>query len=258
MILAIDVGNTNVVLGCVENGKVIGTSRMNTVRNDLPNDYAIKMRQCFELDKIDADKIEGVIMSSVVPPVTEAIKIAVKKLLGLNCLVVGSGIKTGIDIKIDDPATAGPDLITGAVGALDKFEPPIIIVDMGTATTLFAVDQNRAFCGGAIIPGVKLSFSALSSGTSLLPVISVNKAPKKVISTNTVDCMESGAIFGTAAMVDGMVDRMEEELGKPVTVVATGGLAEHIIPYCKRKIEYDADLILHGLEIIYNKNKKRK
>lgn len=258
MILAIDVGNTNVVLGCVENGKVIGTSRMNTVRNDLPNDYAIKMRQCFELDNIDADKIEGVIMSSVVPPVTEAIKTAVKKLLGLNCLVVGSGIKTGIDIKIDDPATAGPDLITGAVGALDKFEPPIIIVDMGTATTLFAVDQNRAFCGGAIIPGVKLSFSALSSGTSLLPVISVNKAPKKVISTNTVDCMESGAIFGTAAMVDGMVDRMEEELGHPVTVVATGGLAEHIIPYCKRKIEYDADLILHGLEIIYNKNKKRK
>ena len=212
MILAIDVGNTNVVMGCVENGKVMGTSRMNTVRNDLPNDYAIKMRQCFELDNIDAKKIEGVIMSSVVPPVTEAIKIAVKKLLGLDCLVVGSGIKTGIDIKIDDPATAGPDLITGAVGALAKFEPPIVIIDMGTATTLFAVDGNRAFCGGAILPGVKLSYSALSSGTSLLPVISVNNAPKKVISTNTVDCMESGAIFGTAAMVDGMVDRMEAEL----------------------------------------------
>lgn len=258
MILAIDVGNTNVVMGCVENGKVMGTSRMNTVRNDLPNDYAIKMRQCFELDNIDSDKIEGVIMSSVVPPVTEAIKIAVKKLLGLDCLVVGSGIKTGIDIKIDDPATAGPDLITGAVGALAKFKPPIIIIDMGTATTLFAVDGNRAFCGGAIIPGVKLSYSALSSGTSLLPVISVNNAPKKVISTNTVDCMESGAIFGTAAMVDGMIDRMEAELGEPVTAVATGGIAGHIIPYCKRKIEYEPDLILYGLEIIYNKNKKRK
>lgn len=258
MILAIDVGNTNVVMGCVENGKVMGTSRMNTVRNDLPNDYAIKMRQCFELDNIDPDKIEGVIMSSVVPPVTEAIKIAVKKLLGLDCLVVGSGIKTGIDIKIDDPATAGPDLITGAVGALAKFEPPIVIIDMGTATTLFAVDGNRAFCGGAILPGVKLSYSALSSGTSLLPVISVNNAPKKVISTNTVDCMESGAIFGTAAMVDGMVDRMEAELGQPVTAVATGGIAGHIIPYCKREVKYEPDLILYGLEIIYNKNKKRK
>lgn len=258
MILAIDVGNTNVVMGCVENGKVLGTSRMNTVRNDLPNDYAIKMRQCFELDNIDSSKIEGVIMSSVVPPVTEAIKIAVKKLLGLDCLVVGSGIKTGIDIKIDDPATAGPDLITGAVGALAKFKPPIIIIDMGTATTLFAVDGNGAFCGGAIIPGVKLSYSALSSGTSLLPVISVNNAPKKVISTNTVDCMESGAIYGTAAMVDGMIDRMEAELGEHVTAVATGGIAGHIIPYCKRKIEYEADLILYGLEIIYNKNKKRK
>lgn len=258
MILAIDVGNTNVVMGCVENGKVMGTSRMNTVRNDLPNDYAIKMRQCFELDNIDPDKIEGVIMSSVVPPVTEAIKIAVKKLLGIECLVVGAGIKTGIDIKIDDPATAGPDLITGAVGALAKFEPPIVIIDMGTATTLFAVDGNRAFCGGAILPGVKLSYSALSSGTSLLPVISVNNAPKKVISTNTVDCMESGAIFGTAAMVDGMVDRMEAELGQPVTAVATGGIAGHIIPYCKREVKYEPDLILYGLEIIYNKNKKRK
>lgn len=258
MILTIDVGNTNVVLGCVENGKVIGTSRMATNRNDLPNDYAIKIRQCFELDGIDPDKIEGAIMSSVVPPVTEAIKEAIRKLLGMECLVVGAGIKTGIDIKIDDPGTAGCDLITGSVGALAKFKPPIIIIDMGTATTVIAVDKDSAFRGGAILPGVKLGYSALSSGASLLPVISINEAPKKVISSNTVDCMKSGAIFGTAAMVDGMIDRMEAELGEPVTAVATGGIAGHIIPYCKRRIEYEPDLILHGLEIIYNKNKKRK
>lgn len=256
MILAVDVGNTNVVLACLENGKAISMSRLATNRNDLASDYALKMRQSFELDNVDTDKIEGAIISSVVPPVTEAIKDAVKRLFGIDCLVVGSGIKTGINIKIDDPGTAGCDLITGAVGALAKYSPPIIIIDMGTATTMFALDKNGAFIGGSIAPGVKLSYSALSSGASLLPVISVNEAPKKVISTNTVDCMKSGAIFGTAAMIDGMIERMEEELGGEVTSVATGGLAGHIIPYCRKKIEYEPNLLLDGLQIIYDKNKK--
>lgn len=256
MLLAIDVGNTNVVLACIENGKIFSMSRLATNRNDLASDYALKIRQSFELDGVDTEKIEGAIISSVVPPVTEAIKAAVKKLLGIDCLVVGSGIKTGINIKIDDPGTAGCDLVTGAVGALAKYAPPIIIIDMGTATTMFALDKNGAFIGGSIAPGVKLSYSALSSGTSLLPVISINEAPRKVISTNTVDCMKSGAIFGTAAMVDGMIDRMEEELGGDVTAVATGGIAGHIIPYCRKKIEFEPNLLLDGLEIIYNKNKK--
>lgn len=258
MILAIDVGNTNVVLACLENGKTVSISRLATNRNDLASDYALKIRQSFELDNVDTEKIEGAIISSVVPPVTEAIKDAVKKLLGIDSLVVGSGIKTGINIKIDDPGTAGCDLITGAVGALSKYKPPIIIIDMGTATTMFALDKNGAFIGGSIAPGVKLSYSALSSGASLLPVISVNEAPKKVISTNTVDCMKSGAIFGTAAMIDGMIERMEQELGGDVTSVATGGLAGHIIPYCRKKIEYEPNLLLDGLQIIYDKNKKLK
>lgn len=256
MILAVDVGNTNVVLACLENGKTVSTSRYATNRDELASDYALKIRQSFELDKVDTDKIEGAIISSVVPPVTEAIKEAIKKLFGIDCLVVGAGIKTGINIKIDDPGQAGCDLITGSVGALAKYKPPIIIIDMGTATTMFALDKNGAFIGGSIIPGVKLSYSALSSGTSLLPVISVNEAPKKVISTNTVDCMKSGAIFGTAAMIDGMIERMEAELGGGVTSVATGGLAGHIIPYCKKKVEFEPDLILDGLQIIYDKNKK--
>ena len=256
MILAIDVGNTNVVFGCIENGKILSTSRLATNRNDLASDYALKIRQTFEIDGVDTEKIEGAIISSVVPPVTEAIKEAVKKLLGIDCLIVGAGIKTGINIRIDDPGQAGCDLITGAVGALAKYKPPIVIIDMGTATTMFVLDRSGAFIGGVIAPGVKLSYSALSSGASLLPVISINEAPKKVISSNTVDCMKSGAIFGTAAMVDGVIERMEAELGEPVTAVATGGIASHIIPYCKRKIEFEPDLLLNGLEIIYNKNKK--
>lgn len=256
MILAVDVGNTNVVLACLENGKAVSTSRYATNRDELASDYALKIRQSLELDGIDTEKLEGAIISSVVPPVTEAIKEAIKRLFDIDSLVVGSGIKTGINIKIDDPGTAGCDLITGSVGALAKYKPPIIIIDLGTATTMFALDKNGAFIGGSIIPGVKLSYSALSSGASLLPVISVNEAPKKVISTNTVDCMKSGAIFGTAAMIDGMIERMEVELGGDVTSVATGGLAGHIIPYCKKKIEFEPELILDGLQIIYDKNKK--
>lgn len=258
MLLAIDVGNTNVVFACVENGKVFSMSRLATNRNDLASDYALKMRQSFELDGIDTSKIEGAIISSVVPPVTEAIKGAVKKLLDLDCLVVGAGVKTGINIKLDDPGTAGCDLITGAVGALAKYTPPLIVIDMGTATTMIALDKDGAFLGGTIAPGVKLSYSALSSGASLLPVISITEAPKNVISTNTIDCMKSGAIFGTAAMVDGMIERMEEELDGKVTAVATGGIAGHIIPYCRKKIEYEPNLLLDGLEIIYNKNRKHK
>ena len=256
MILAVDVGNTNVVLACLENGKAVSMSRYATNRDELASDYALKIRQSLDLDKIDTKMIEGAIISSVVPPVTVAIKEAIKRLFGIDSLIVGSGIKTGINIKIDDPGTAGCDLITGAVGALAKYSPPIIIIDMGTATTLFALDKNGAFIGGSIIPGVKLSYSALSSGASLLPVISVSEAPKKVISSNTVDCMKSGAIFGTAAMIDGMIERMELELGGDVTSVATGGLAGHIIPYCKKKIEYEPELLLDGLQIIYDKNKK--
>ena len=257
MILTIDVGNTNIVLGAVENGKILSTSRIATNRGDLANDFALKIRQVCELDGVDYTRFEGAIMSSVVPQVNLPLKNAVKKLMGLDCLVVGAGVKTGINIKIDDPATLGADLITGAVGAVSKFKPPLVIADMGTATTVMAIDGGGAFCGGAIIPGVKLSYRALSAGASLLPEISI-ESPKKCIGTNTVDCMTSGAVYGAAAMLDGMIDRMEEELGEPVTAVATGGIARHIVPYCKRKIEYEPDLILMGLEIIYKKNMKKK
>ncbi len=257
MILAIDVGNTNVVLGSIENGEVRSVSRMATKVDDLSNDYALKMRQSFEFDGVDWTKFEGAIMSSVVPQVHASIISAVKKLTGLDCMVVGAGLKTGVNIKLDDPGQLAADLITGAVGALSKYEPPIIVIDMGTATTIIALDNQGAFLGGAIIPGVKLSFNALSSGTSLLPSISLDE-PKKCIGSNTVDCMKSGAVYGTAAMIDGMIDRMIEELGEPATVVATGGIAGHIIPVCKHEIALEPELLLKGLAILYEKNKKKK
>lgn len=257
MILTIDVGNTNVVLGCVEDGVVVSRSRLATNTSDLPNDYAMKMRQSFAFDSIDYHEFEGAILSSVVPQVNRAIRSAVRKLTGLECIIVGAGIKTGVNVKIDDPGTLAGDLITGTVGALSMYKPPIIIVDMGTATTIVAVDKDGAYIGGAIVPGVNLSFEALSQGTSLLPNISI-EAPRKCIATNTVDSMKSGAVFGTAAMVDGMIDRMEEELGQSATVVATGGLSGGIIPYCKHEIKHEPDLLLKGLAILYQKNAKPK
>lgn len=257
MILTIDVGNTNVVMGCVENGEVKSVCRLATNTNDLSNDYAMKMRQNFEFNGIDCRGFSGAILSSVVPQLNRAIKTAVKTITGLDCMVVGSGLKTGVNVKIDDPGTLAGDLITGAVGALSIYKPPIIVVDMGTATTIVALDKEGAYLGGAIIPGVKLSYSALSSGTSLLPNIAI-EAPKKCIGSNTVDSMKSGAVFGAAALVDGMIDRMEAELGEPVTVVATGGLAGTVVPYCRREIHYEPALLLKGLEILYEKNAKRR
>lgn len=256
MIFTIDVGNTNIVFGCVENGEIKSISRIATKPDDLPNDYALKMRQSFELDGVDYHRLEGAILSSVVPQANSPIKAAVRKLTGLDCLVVGAGLKTGVNVKIDDPGQLAGDLITGTVGALSEYAPPLIIVDMGTATTVVAVDEEGAYLGGAIVPGVKLSYSALSSGTSLLPDIAI-EAPKKCIATNTVDSMKSGAVFGTAAMIDGMIERMEAELGKSVTVVATGGLAGCIVPHCRRKIEYEPNLLLKGLYVLYEKNKKK-
>lgn len=257
MILTIDVGNTNVVLGCVEDGVVVSRSRLATNTSDLPNDYAMKMRQSFAFDSIDYHEFEGAILSSVVPQVNRAIRSAVRKLTGLECIIVGAGIKTGVNVKIDDPGTLAGDLITGTVGALSMYKPPIIIVDMGTATTIVAVDKDGAYIGGAIVPGVNLSFEALSQGTSLLPNISI-EAPRKCIATNTVDSMKAGAVFGTAAMIDGMIERMEAELGQPATVIATGGLSGGIIPYCKHEIKHEPDLLLKGLAILYQKNAKPK
>ena len=244
-------------MGCVENGDVKSVCRLATNLNDLSSDYAMKMRQSFEFDGIDYKNFSGAILSSVVPQLNRAIKTAVKKVTGLDCMVVGAGLKTGVNIKLDDPGQLAGDLITGAVGALALYKPPLVVVDMGTATTIVAIDSEGSYLGGAIIPGIKLSYSALSSGTSLLPNIAI-EAPKKCIGTNTVDSMKSGAVYGTAALVDGMIDRMETELGEPVTVVATGGLAGTVVPYCRRKIEYEPALLLKGLAILYEKNAKRR
>ncbi len=254
MILAIDIGNTHTVLGFIEGGGICKTVRVatNTLKTDF--EYAIYLHNMFSLYNLSPDNIDGAIISSVVPPLTGNLVKAVELSVKVTPLVVGKGIKTGVNLQIDDPGTAGADLVAAAAGALAEYKPPLCIIDMGTATTISVIDRHGAFIGGSICPGVALGLSALSSGTSQLPNVSLD-APKHCIGRNTVDSIKSGSILGAAAMIDGMVDRIESELGDKVTAVATGGIAASVIPLCRKKIDVNENLLLHGLWAIYKKNK---
>ena len=189
----------------------------------------------------------------MVPPVTSVINRALEKLTGEKALVVGPGIRTGLNIKIDNPAQLGSDLVVDAVAGIAEYPLPLIIIDMGTATTMSAIDAAGNYLGGVIIPGVRVALDSMVSRTAQLPRISF-EAPKKAIGKNTIECMKSGSVLGSASMLDGMIDRLEEELSQDATVVATGGIAPFITPHCKHKIVCDDTLLLKGLYLIYNKN----
>lgn len=256
MILAIDIGNTNIVLGCIEGKEILREARMATDVIKTSDQYCAELKAMLDLLEIKVSMIEGTIISSVVPPVLNSFKTAIIKLTGNTPLVVGPGIKTGLNILIDNPAMVGGDLIVGAVAALAEYQPPLLVIDMGTATTMIAIDAKGSFLGGSIFPGVKISAEALAGKTAQLPAISL-EAPQKAIGRNTIDCMRSGLMMGTAAMLDGMVQRMEEELGSRATVVATGGIARFVLPMCRREMVYDKDLLLKGLRIIYENNRRK-
>lgn len=254
MILAIDVGNTNVVLGCIDGDKILFEARLNTNKQATADEYAISIRNILLLKNIVIQDIDGAIISSVVPPINHALSEAAKMVTGCDAMLIGPGLKTGLNIKLDNPAQMGSDLVVGAVAAIAQYPKPLIVIDMGTATTICAIGRDSDYLGGVIYPGVKISLDALTSNATQLSGISLTK-PKKVIGTNTIDSMKSGILYGNASMLDGMIDRFERELGEKATVVATGGLSGIIIPFCSHKIIYDGDLLLKGLKIIYDKNK---
>lgn len=255
MILAIDIGNTNIVIGCISDDKILFTERMSTDSNKTVLEYAIGFKTVLELYHIHSEDLTGSIISSVVPPVTNTVKEALHKITHHHVMVVGPGIRTGLNILMDNPATTGSDLIVNAVAAIHEYPAPLIIFDFGTATTASVVDRKKNYIGGMIIPGIRVSLDGLASHASQLSRISLD-APKKIIGTNTIDCMKSGLLFGNAAMLDGIVDRIEEELGEPATVLATGGLASLIVPLCKKNIVLDDNLLLRGLNLIYKKNQE--
>ncbi len=253
MILAVDIGNTNIVIGCIEEEKVYFVERVSTDISKTELEYVVQFKTLLELYRIKMEEITGCIIASVVPPLNNIVKNAMEKLLRITPMIVGPGLKTGLNILMDNPAQVGADLIVNAVAGLKYYGAPIIIIDMGTATTISVVDKNKNYVGGMILPGVKVSLESLVNRTSQLPRISL-EAPKKMIGKNTVDCMKGGIVMGQAASMDGLIERICEELGYSAQVVATGGLAGCIIPYCKKEIICDNELTLKGLGIIYNKN----
>ncbi len=253
MLLVIDVGNTNIVIGGMKDKDILFTERISTNTGRTSLEYVILFKQALELHQVDLSEIDGSIISSVVPAVTPIIKTALRKISVKKVVVLGPGTKTGLSIRIDDPATVGADLVAGAVGAMEQYKPPMVIIDMGTATTLCAIDSEGNYIGGSILPGLRLSLNTLVSNTSMLQGISLD-LPKHVIGRNTVDAMRSGLVYGHAAIIDGLVDRMEEELGGKVTVIATGGLARTVVSVCRHEIILDDTLLLTGMKVIYDKN----
>lgn len=254
MILAIDIGNTNIVIGCVDEKKTYFIERLATVKTKTELEYAIDIKVVLELYGISREDIKGGIICSVVPQITSIVRLAAEKVLRRQILVVGPGIKTGLNILMDNPAQLGSDLVAGAVAGINEYPLPLIILDMGTATTICVIDEKKNYIGGMILPGVMVSLNSLTAHAAQLQGISL-EPPRQMIGKNTIDCMKSGIINGNAAVVDGMIDRIEEEIGKKATAVATGGLAKAIVPYCRRKMILDDNLLLKGLLIIYNKNK---
>lgn len=254
MILAIDIGNTNIVVGCIDDEKIYFIERLSTVRTKTELEYAIDLKTVLDIYHIKSTDIEGCIISSVVPQITNVAKLAAEKILKKEALVLGPGVRTGLNILLDNPGEMGADRVADAVAALTYYPVPLVIVDMGTATTVSVVDEKKRYLGGMILPGVRVSLDALTSRASQLSGISIEE-PKRLIGKNTVDCMKSGILYGNAAAVDGIIDRIEEELGQKVTAIATGGMSKKIIPHCRREIIQDEDLLLKGLLVIYEKNK---
>lgn len=254
MILAIDIGNTNIVIGGFVDDDICFVCRLATDISKTEDEYASKILSVLSMHKVDKAEICGAIISSVVPPLTSIMERAILLAYEVDAILVGPGIKTGLNIHCDNPASVGADLICACVAAHNIYGSPSLVIDMGTATKMMVVDKTGTFIGASIIPGVNIGLSALSSGTAQLPQISL-EAPKSVIGKNTADCMRSGVIFGNASLLDGMIDRVFEETGEALPVIATGGLSKTIVCHCKHDITLDENLLLKGLNIIYQKNK---
>ena len=254
MILAIDVGITNIVVGCIDDRKTYFIERLSTNRTKTELEYAVDLKNVLDIYHIKKTEIEGCIISSVVPQITNIVKLAAEKILKKNAIVLGPGVKTGLNIMMDNPGQLGADQVADAVAGISGYPVPLILIDMGTATTASVVNSKKQYVGGMILPGVGVSLDALTARASQLSGISID-APRHVIGKNTIECMKSGVLYSNAAALDGIIDRIEEELGEKATVVATGGLAKKIVPHCKREIILDEELLLRGLLIIYEKNK---
>ena len=254
MILTIDIGNSNITIGAYRGDALLFLTRMGTDRSKMPDEYAIAIHSLLRLYGYHGSDLEGAVISSVVPPLSASLKQAITRIKPVRILTVGPGIKTGLHIAIDNPAQLGADLVCVSVAALEKYPLPSIVIDMGTATTISAMDRHGKMLGGSILPGVRISLEALTARTAQLPQIDLSAPPQSVIGANTIDCMKSGVLYGTASMLDGMLERFSLALNGEAACVATGAFAPVALPHCRHAVRYEEHLVLDGLRLLYEKN----
>ncbi len=257
MILTIDIGNLNVMLGGYVGETLVFTARCASDRNKTEDEYFLLLRDILGIHSVRPEQIEGSVLSSVVPSLRTIVARAVERLTGNPVLVGGRGLNTGLNLRIDDPSELGSDMVVNAVGALSKYQRPLAVFDMETATSLSVIDRNGAYLGGALVPGLRVSVDAMSASAAQLPYITL-APPSQLICSETVSCMQAGAVYGCAAMIDGLSERVEKELGEQVTVILTGATCELIAPFCTRNVTVDNNLRLDGLRILYEKNRQRR
>ena len=255
MILAIDIGNTTVALGGIKDGRVCFVAHMDTVRTRTAAEYRIEMEKEFAHRRHPEKPIrfEGAVLTSVVPQITGALAECARYYTGKKPVIVSPEIRTGLTMGVPDPHAVGKDRLVDAAYAAANFPLPIITVDLGTATTFNVVDENRVFRGGVICPGLSTGLRALGERCAQLPQVRLS-SPKAAIGVNTESCMLSGSVLGTAVLLDGITQRIEEELGRPATLVVTGGLAKYVTPLCRHPLTYDPELLLKGLALLYQMN----
>ncbi|MGN0620978.1 MAG: type III pantothenate kinase [Porcipelethomonas sp.] len=256
MLLAIDIGNSTVVMGCMDNGKLIAHERSVTDSSEIEINYTDKINILIERSGISPECIDGVVISSVVPLMTDVLQKAVLNVTGKNPLIVKSGLKYNFKIGVKNLESLGSDRISCAAAAIEKYGAPLIIADMGTATTISVIDRKNVFIGGLILPGVKTAMNALINNTAQLPQIKLPKHTEKIIGHDTVSAIENGIVYGNAACLDGLLDRISEELGYSPKVIATGGNMPAIIPFCRHEMNMDRHLLLKGLDLIFNDNRE--
>ena len=253
MILTVDIGNSAITLGGFVGDELKFSSRISTDRKRTADEYAVSILNSFKLYGIDKNDVNGVIIASVVPPINSSMREAVMLIFGIEPIFVGPGVKSGILIQCDIPSSVGADIIASSVAAKAIHGCPCLVVDVDTVTKITLVDKKGAFVGTSIMPGILMGLDALADGTAQLPKISL-EAPESVMGKNTADSMRSGAIYGNASMIDGMIDKVERELGEKITVCITGELSSLVSPYCNHHMEDDTHLVLKGLNLIYKKN----
>lgn len=257
MLLTCVIRNDTILFGFMREGDLMGHAAIGTDLHRTKDEYAVVVKELFAFYGFAPSDFDSAIFASVVPPLTEVIREAIQLLLGVRAHLIGSGIKTGLTILTENPAELGGDLVASAVGALTKYTPPFVILDFGTAISFSMIDAKGAYLGCAITTGVRLSAAALSDAAELL-YHTASTLPKSVIGKTTSESLRCGSIFGTASMIDGMISRIEDAMGTPVTVIASGAEADAVLPFCKREIQKDDTLLFYGLFSIYERNRRPK